>query len=160
MARVGRPVSNNPRCMTIPETRVTKGEYWMVQLKAAQYGISVADLIRDAVDQYTVTTPRVQECLSIHEGKRCDGQLMPTIVTQVVDFDIDDHTHSIKVLEVPAQECTACHSVREDVELGATIEECVSDLVDAIINNPKMTLPHSVTYGELLSGKMFFQRPS
>lgn len=144
MAKVGRPKSANPRSLTIPEVRVTREEYRMFKLKAAQYANdSTAKLIRNAVRVYETVIKKECKC-----GTEMDG----IEVMEQYTFHIGDNEHIVTVSNIPAYQCSACNLVERNLFLLATLEEIVEEEVDWRLKN-RLSLPTEIDFNDLVQAK-------
>lgn len=150
MGKVGRPKSENPRDMTLPETRMTRGEWRVAKLKAALYaGGSMARLVRDAIQVY-----RGELADDLKVCPFCDsGKLQNVSIPHEYYFQIGDVEHCITVTDIPAKECTACNETSLDLILLAGIEEILADVVERAL--PKsVALPEKLRFEQLLEPEM------
>ncbi len=146
MARTGRPKSENPRNMTINETRVTKEEYRMIALKSALYaGGSTAKLIRLSTEAYQGRIREKQTCGA------CGNIMTLKNDQEAFWFETIHGEHEIVVSGVPQYRCK-CGNVEGDLIVSAAIEESLGDVVESCLKkgNP---IPKQLELQSLLKPK-------
>lgn len=144
VAKVGRPKSANPRCLTIPEVRVTREEYRMFKLKAAQYASdSTAKLIRNAVKAYEIV---------IEEACQCGTMMKESKGTEQHKFQLGEIEHYITITNIPVYQCPACDLEERNLFLFATLEEIIEEEVDWRVKN-RLPLPTEIDFNDLVQAK-------
>lgn len=149
MSKVGRPKTDNPRNMTISETRVTREEYQMVTLKSALYaGGSTAKLIRNAIEAYE---GKVREETTCTCGKIAKLQYS----NETFWYETGSGEHEIVVTNVPKYQCN-CGEILGDLIVSAAIEEVLLNEVEECLRK-NIPLPKQVDLQSLLRIEQFVQ---
>lgn len=144
--KAGRPKVENPRSMTVSETRVTWEEYRMIALKSALFaGGSTAKFVRMAAEAYQGEVRQQQPCGA------CGGSM--NLANGVVIFEIDTIVGrcSIQVTEVPQYVCT-CGETEEDLLVLSALEETLEQEV-ALWQRKNLPIPEKLTFSSLLDSK-------
>lgn len=143
--RRGRP-TDNPRPLTIPETRVSREENRMIRLKAALYaGGNVAEFMRLAATQYKGQM-KTLNCIS----PNCDGLMQMSYADETHFFKVSNRDHVMVLRGVPVYECNCCHNRMADVNLSAELEGFINEEIEFRLKN-YMELPTEIDFDSLIS---------
>lgn len=141
--KVGRPKSDNPRTMTISETRVTWEEYRMITLKSALYaGGSTAKLIRMATEAYQGEVRQQQPCSA------CGNTMQATEGTSNFEFETVSGQRTIRVTGVPCYQCF-CGEQEEDLLVLSALEQTLSNEVEQW-QKKGLAIPKELAFSSLL----------
>lgn len=147
--KVGRPKSDNPRTMTISETRVTWEEYRMIALKSALFaGGSTAKFVRMAAEAYQGEVRQHQPC------SVCGNTMVVTEGTVSFEFETVSGHLAISVTDVPHYQC-ACGEKEEDLLVLSALEQTLSHEVEQW-QKKGMPIPEELPFASLLQSNPLY----